>query len=97
MIRYLSSIFLLSMFCLFSGITLQAEIRCLSSDNILVTHEGLFAIIDNHLTECYEVTHLGDGIYRIEYYGSCGRCGWAVDETGKCKNRNCNQYGPNRD
>lgn len=35
--------------------------------------------------------------FAAEYYGSCGRCGWALDKNGKCTNQNCNQYGPNRD
>lgn len=35
--------------------------------------------------------------FAAEYYGSCGRCGWALDKDGKCTNMNCNQYGPNRD
>lgn len=31
------------------------------------------------------------------YYGSCGRCGWPVDEDGTCTNPLCEQYGPQQD
>lgn len=29
--------------------------------------------------------------------GNCGRCGWALNEKGKCPNPNCSQYGPSKD
>ncbi len=32
-----------------------------------------------------------------EYYGSCGRCGWALSKNGSCSNAQCNGYGPERD
>lgn len=66
----------------------------MSADKILLTSEGIFVNIDSHLVTTDTVTYLGSGIYTVQYYGQCGRCGWALDENGKCSNQNCNQYGP---
>jgi hypothetical protein len=66
----------------------------MSADKILLTSEGIFVNIDSHLVNPHSVTYLGSGIYTVQYYGQCGRCGWALDENGKCSNQNCNQYGP---
>lgn len=35
--------------------------------------------------------------FAAEYYGSCGKCGWALDKSGRCTNGNCNGYGPRDD
>lgn len=70
-----------------------------SRNDILMTEHGIFVVQEGQLTQTGSVTYLGDGVYcsNQEYYGSCGRCGWALDKKGKCRNKTCNGYGPDRD
>lgn len=66
----------------------------LTKDQIILTNSGMFLLVDDMACPAYSVAYAGEGMYSVEYYGQCGRCGWAVDKNGKCTNQNCNQSGP---
>jgi len=79
---------------LFSPLAAFAQEYVIASEKINVTSEGILINLCGDLKPVYSVSYQGNGIYAAEYYGQCGRCGWALDPNGKCTNRNCNQYGP---
>lgn len=81
---------LLILFCA----SLCADEISISHDKIMMTSDGIFINLYGHFAQCTSIQYLGNGIYAAEYYGQCGRCGWALNENGKCTNQNCNQYGP---
>ena len=83
-------------FCAYSCLSLglNAQEITVSYDKIITTSDGIFIKIDGILSPFDTISYVGNGIYAAEYYGQCGRCGWALDKTGKCTNQNCNQYGP---
>jgi hypothetical protein len=82
-------------FCVYSCLScaLFADEGLFSCDKILMTNQGIFIKLENNLVEANTVTYVSDGMYNVAY-GHCGRCGWVLDEKGKCTNQNCNQYGP---
>jgi len=86
-------VFLLCLFC-----TAYAEMALLPKSHILMTDKGIFLDMDDIFLQAQSVHYMGNGLYQVnyagEYYGQCGRCGWALNENGKCTNQNCNQYGP---
>ena len=59
-----------------------------------MTNNGFFFFLDDFVVPACDISYIGNGIYAAEYYGQCGRCGWAKDQNGKCSNQNCNGYGP---
>lgn len=77
--------------------TLRAEQILIPNEKVYVTNEGIFLNMRDFCLPVLTVTYIGNGIYAAEYWGQCGRCGWALDHTGKCTNRNCEQYGPRQD
>lgn len=87
-------IFFLSFLCLFSVGAYAESPHYLTKDQIIMTESGFFFLLDSHAVPSPSVTYIGSGVYAAEYYGQCGRCGWALDKNGKCTNQNCNQYGP---
>ena len=76
-----------------------AQPQLVTRSQINVTDNGFVVNFEGHLYPVSTITYMESGIYAVslEYYGSCGRCGWVLDKNGKCTNQNCNQYGPNRD
>lgn len=90
--RIRSAIYVMGFLALFLSQVMANEI-VMEQNKILMTNEGLFLNIDGNLTQAESVTYLGNGLYKANY-GHCGRCGWPVDQNGKCTNQNCNQYGP---
>lgn len=89
-------IFSLVLLTIFASLGFADQIM-VSQDKILMTSQGIFININGNLAQTDTISYLGNGIYAAEYYGQCGRCGWALDKNGKCTNQNCNQYGPPRD
>lgn len=69
-----------------------------TANQIMITNHGIMVNINNQglMLQTNSIVHVGNGIYQItsEYYGSCRRCGWPLDQNEKCTNQNCNQYGP---
>lgn len=90
--RYL--IFFLSFLSAFSVGHCAASQHCLTKDQIILTNSGMFLLIEDIARPAYSLFYIGDGIYTAEYYGQCGRCGWALAQNGMCTNQTCNQYGP---
>lgn len=91
--KVLLTLFLLSFSFLF------AQNIVVPKNHILVTEQGIFFDMDDILMQAQTISFMGNGLYEVtygakEYYGQCGRCGWALDQNGKCTNQNCNQYGP---
>jgi hypothetical protein len=80
--------------CCTLSLGLNAQEIAVSHDKIMTTSEGIFIKIDGIFSPFDTISYVGNGIYAAEYYGQCGRCGWALDKAGKCTNQNCNQYGP---
>lgn len=66
----------------------------LPHERVYLTPEGIYLNMEDGFMAAQSISYLGNGIYAAEYYGQCGRCGWALDKNGKCTNQNCNQYGP---
>lgn len=87
-------IFFLSCFSIFSLGAFAESQPYLTKDQIIMTEAGIFILDDGVPVPVSHVSYLGSGIFAAEYYGQCGRCGWALDKNGKCTNQNCNQYGP---
>lgn len=88
MFKFIVSLFILSFSLVF------AENFVLPKNQILVTDKGIMFELDNMLFEAQSISYMGNGMYQVSNYGHCGRCGWPVDQNGKCTNQNCEQYGP---
>ena len=86
------ALYLMGFLMIFVSQVMAFEI-VIPQNKILMTNEGIFLNIDGNLTQAESVTYLNNGLYQANY-GHCGRCGWPVNENGKCTNQNCNQYGP---
>jgi len=86
---------ILSLFLtLLFGSQMYAVSVSLPNEKVYVTEEGIFLNMPDGFMPAQSLSYLGNGYYAAEYYGQCGRCGWALDKNGKCTNQNCNQYGP---
>jgi hypothetical protein len=77
--------------------SLVAENLILPKNQILVTDKGILYEVDGQLAEAISISYVGNGLYMIGDYGHCGRCGWILDEDGKCTNQICDQFGPRKD
>jgi hypothetical protein len=66
---------------------------------IMITNNGFVINVDGQLYPAETITYSGNGLYStsVEYYGSCRKCGWALEKDGRCPNQNCNGYGPRQD
>jgi hypothetical protein len=80
---------------LWSGLH-AAQQNNLTKNQIMITDNGFIINLEGYLFPADTISYIGNGIYSasVAYYGSCGRCGWALDRNGKCPNQSCNQYGP---
>jgi hypothetical protein len=92
MVKYLLGFFLLAQ-CSWLGV-FAASPQSLTKDQIILTEYGIYSLYEGCAVPISTISFIGNGIYSAEYYGHCGRCGWPVDQNGKCTNQNCNQYGP---
>lgn len=94
---FVGGFFALLAFC-FSLPLCASSPQLVTASQIMITNHGIMVNINGQgqILQTSAVVHVGNGVYEInaEYYGSCRRCGWALDQGGKCTNQNCNQYGP---
>lgn len=97
MLKWIVGIFFSSFLFMFG--LCAASPHYLTKNQIMITDNGFVINVDGQLYPAETITYQGSGIYSVSqaYYGSCRRCGWALDKDGRCPNQNCNGYGPNRD
>lgn len=83
-------------FSLFWQPSVYADCIQVKSDQMMITTSGILINFKGILFFPTSLTYLENGVYEIvcEYYGSCFRCGYPIQENGRCANRLCNQYGP---
>jgi hypothetical protein len=89
MFKYIISLLLLT-----CSVTAFAENVILPKNQILVTDKGIMFEIGGLLFEGNRLIYIGNGMYEVASYDHCNRCGWPVDESGRCTNQACTQNGP---
>jgi hypothetical protein len=98
MVRKCFGLFLAVCLVVLSSSALFAQSQLVTANQIMITNHGIMVNINGQgqIHQSNAVVHVGNRVYEIdaEYYGSCGSCGWPLTQSGKCSNKNCNQYGP---